>query len=145
MLVGRPQSDPMDVCPQPTSGATVRLVCTLSSPLPGAGLAVEWCGPCLGYFHTSRLVVLLQWDLAYLPGWIHKVQKGQRGRLSSLCHWQSPAGGPCITGREVGPSEGWIHRSTVLGVCAMQALSVTGTGSLWDFGLGMGHGNGACQ
>ena len=45
-------------------GATVRLVCTLSSSLPGAGLTVEWCGPCLGYFNTARLVVLLRWDLA---------------------------------------------------------------------------------
>ena len=34
--------------PQPTAGATDRLVCTLSSPLPGAGLTVEWCGSCMG-------------------------------------------------------------------------------------------------
>ena len=63
MLVGGAAVRP-DVCPQPTAGATVRLVCTLSSPLPGAGLTVEWCGPCLGYLHTARLVVLLRWDLA---------------------------------------------------------------------------------
>ena len=42
----------------------IRLVCTLSSPLPGAVLTVEWCGPCLGYLHSARLVVLLRWDLA---------------------------------------------------------------------------------
>ena len=58
MLVGVAAVRPY-VCPQPTTGATVRLVCTLSSPLPGAGLTVEWCGPCLGYLHTARLVVLL--------------------------------------------------------------------------------------
>ena len=57
MFVGRAAARP-DVCPQPTSGATVRLVCTLSFPLPGAGLTVEWCGPCLGHLHTARLVVL---------------------------------------------------------------------------------------
>ena len=46
---------------KPTTGTKVRLVCTLSSPLQGAGLTVEWCGPCLCYMHTARLVVLLQW------------------------------------------------------------------------------------
>ena len=25
---------------------------------------MQWCGPCLGYFHTARLVVLLRWELA---------------------------------------------------------------------------------
>ena len=57
-----PQSDLMSA-PSPQLGP-VRLVCTLSPPLSGAGLTVEWCGPCLGYLHTARLVVLLQWDLA---------------------------------------------------------------------------------
>ena len=28
---------------------------------------------------------------------------------------------PCSTGREADPSEGWIHRSTGLGVCLVQA------------------------
>ena len=51
--------------------------------------------------------------------------------------------GPCGTGRESDPPEGWIHRSTVLGVCMVQASSLTGTGSLWDFGWGMGEGDGA--
>ena len=58
VLVGGATVRP-DVCPQPTAGATVRLVCTLSSPLPGPGLTVEWCGASLGYLHTARLVVLL--------------------------------------------------------------------------------------
>ena len=44
MLVSRATVGP-DVCPQPTVGATVRLVYTLSSSLPGVGLTVEWCGP----------------------------------------------------------------------------------------------------
>ena len=39
--------------------------------------------------------------------------------------------GPCSTGREADQSEGWIHRSTALGVCAVQASLVTGTASLW--------------
>ena len=39
--------------------------------------------------------------------------------------------------------EGWLHRSTALGVCAEQASFLAGTGSLWDFGRGMGEGDGA--
>ena len=31
----------------------------------------------------------------------------------------------------------------MLGVCTVQARSVTGTGFLWDFGWGMGEGDGA--
>ena len=44
--------------------------------------------------------------------------------------------GPCSTGRESDPPEGWICRSTALGVCAVQGSS------LWDFGWGMGEGDG---
>ena len=51
--------------------------------------------------------------------------------------------GPCSTGRESDPPlEGWILRSTALGVCAVQANSLARTGSLWDFGWGMGEGDG---
>ena len=53
--------------------------------------------------------------------------------------------GPFSTWREADPSEGWIHRSTALGVCSGQASSVMGTSSLWDFGWGMGKGDGAGQ
>ena len=38
--------------------------------------------------------------------------------------------GLCGTRREADPLEGWIHRSTALGVCEVQAISVMGTGSL---------------
>ena len=71
-----------DVCPQPTAGATARLVCSLSSPLPGAGLTVEWCGPCLGSLDPARLVVLLGWDLAkgVLEGVDLQGAQGQEGQ-----------------------------------------------------------------
>ena len=49
----------------------------------------------------------------------------------------------CGTGRESDPLEGRIRRSTALGVCTVQASSLAGTGSLWDFGWGMGEGDGA--
>ena len=53
----------------------------------------------------------------------------------------SPLGeGRCSTRREADPSEGWIHRSTALGLCAMQTSSVTGTGSLWNFIWGWERG-----
>ena len=51
--------------------------------------------------------------------------------------------GPCGTGRESDPLERWICRNTALGVCSVQASSLTGTGSFWDFGWGMGRGDGA--
>ena len=52
--------------------------------------------------------------------------------------------GPCSTGRESDPPpEGGIRRSTALGICVVQASSLAGTGSLWDFGWGMGEGDGA--
>ena len=116
MLVGGVTVTP-DVCPQLTPGATVRLVCTLSSPLPGAGLTVEWFGHGLGYLHTARLVVLLRWGLS-------------KGILVVPCG----RGPEALGGRQADPWEGWIHRSTALVICAVQVSSVTGTGSLWNFG-----------
>ena len=38
--------------------------------------------------------------------------------------------GLCSSGREADPLEGWIHRSTALGICMVQASSVRGTVSL---------------
>ena len=52
--------------------------------------------------------------------------------------------GSCGTGSESDPlPEGWICRSTALGVCRVQASSLAGTGSLWDLGWGMGEGDGS--
>ena len=105
MLVGRATVRP-DVCPQSCPGATVRLVCTLSSSLPGAGLTMEWCGPCLGCLHTARLVMLLQWDLA--KGQISQGGSarctGARGAVLACFVIGGPLWeGPCSTRREAGP------------------------------------------
>ena len=89
-----------DVYPQATAKAMMRLACTLSSLLLGAGLTVEWRGPFLGCLLTARLVVLLQWDLAYQPRWIHKMHRDGRGRLSAVGGLLQE--GPCSTGREAG-------------------------------------------
>ena len=52
--------------------------------------------------------------------------------------------GPCGSGRELDLlPEVWLRRSTELGVCVERASSLAGTGYLWDFGWGMGEGDGA--
>ena len=110
---------------------------------------MEWCGPCLGCLHAARLVVPLRWDLA--KGILARVDpqgaQGQEGQAQLALPWVVPCGrGPtALGGREAGLWEGWIHRSTALGVCAEQASSVSGTGSLWDSGWGMGEGDGTSQ
>ena len=67
-----------DVCPQPTAGATVRLVCAFSSPLLGAGFTGGGMAR-LAYLHTEACGA---GDLAYELGWIGMVHG--RGSLSSL-------------------------------------------------------------
>ena len=76
MLVGGAAVRP-DVCPLPTAEATVRLVCTFSSPLLGARFIVGWCGPCLGYLHTARLVVLGIWHISWGGSPSAQGQEGQ--------------------------------------------------------------------
>ena len=76
-------------------------------------------------------------------GWIRRVVSvrcsgvGEAG-LASFALSGPLREGPCSTRREADPSVGWIHRSTVLGICVVQASSVMGTGSLWNFGWEMG-------
>ena len=144
MLVGGAAVTP-DVCPQPTNGATARLVCTLNSPL-------QWQDPlwsCVAsVWATCTLPVL--W---YCFDGIWCISRGGSARCtgaggvgSSHFAFGDPLWeGLCGTGWEADPWEGWIRRSTVLGVCAVQASSVMGIGSLWDFGCGMGEGDGASQ
>ena len=85
----------------------------------------------LGYLHTARLVVLGIWRISW-------------GGLAR-CTGAGGAGSAHFSFGDLSdlPPEGWIRRSTALGVCAVQACSLAGTGSLWDFGWGMGEGDGA--
>ena len=129
-----------DVCSKPTTGATVRLVCTLSSPLPGAGLLSGvtpvwatctlpglWC--CLdGIWHISR------------GGSARCTRAGGAG---SALFAALPSGDPlqegtCSTRREADTLEGWIYRSTALGVCEVQASLVNS----FPLGLWLGDGRG---
>ena len=72
------------------------------------------------------------------------MHRGTRGRLSSLCHQWSLVGG-ALQHREgdrlIGGMDPQKHH---MGICVVQASLVTGTGFLWDYGWGMGEGDGAC-
>ena len=95
----------------------------------------------MGYLHTARLVVLGIWRIAW--GGTARCT-GVGGAGSAPFSFTDPLQEvPCSTWTESDPLEGWIRRSTALGVCAVQASSLAGTGSLWDFGWGMGEGDGA--
>ena len=76
------------------------------------------------------------------------MHRGRRGGLSLLCHGWFLAGGALKHqegGRPIRGMDPQKHRSTVLGVCTVQASLLTGTGSLWNFRWGMGEGFGTCQ
>ena len=72
----------------------------------------------LGYLHTARLVVLGIWRIS-CGGSARCTGAGGAGsaRFSFGDLLQE---GPCSTGREPDPPEGWICRSTALGVCSLQ-------------------------
>ena len=135
MLVGRAAVRP-DVCPSP--------------PL---GPQSDWCLPYLPLSQGQNSLwsgVAPVWASCTLPGlWccfdgIWRISWGGSTRYtvaggvgSARFAFSGPLQeGPCSTRSEANPSEGWIHRSTALGVCMVQASSVMGTGSLWDFGWG---------
>ena len=141
MLVGGAQSDLM------------------SAPSPPLGPQSDWCVPYLPFSQGQDSLwsgVASVWATCTLPGlWyyfygIWHINQGGSARCtgaggagSALFAFSVPLWeGPCSTRREADLLEGWIHRSTALGVCAVQASSVMGTGSLWDFGWGLGEGDG---
>ena len=129
----------------------------MSAPIPLLGPQSDWCVPSLplslgrdslwggvaqlGYLHTARLVVLGIWRIS----WGGSARCTGAGGAGSACFsFRDPLReGPCGTRRESDPLEGWIRRSTGLGVCVVRASSLVGTGSLWDFGCEMGAGDGA--
>ena len=134
----------------------------MSAPSPPLGPQSDWCLPYLPLSQGQYSLwsgVAPVWATCTLPAlccWFDGIWCISWGG-SSTCTGAGGAGlapfamggplweGSCSTGKEAGPSEGWIHRSTALGICTAQASSVTGTGSLWNFGWGMAEGDGACQ
>ena len=133
-----------DVCPQPTAGATVRLVCAFSSPLLGAGFTVGWCGPSGLLAHCQACGIRLGiWCIS----WGGSARcTGVGGAGSARFSFGEPLWeGPCGTRRESDLPEGWIRRSTALGVCAVQASSVASKfhGRNWfPLGFWLGDGRG---
>ena len=125
-------------------GATVRPdVC----PQPTLGPQSDWCVPYLPLSQRQDSLwsgVAPVWATCTLPGlWccfygIWCISWGGSTRCTGVggadsAHFAFSGRlqeGPCGTGREADPSEGWIHQSIVLGVCAVQASSLLGTGSL---------------
>ena len=81
-----------DVFPQPTAVATVRLVCTFSSPLLGAGFTgVAW-----PIWATCTLTVLWCWGSGLLAGVDRQGARGQKGQAqlafpSVICFGWGPA------------------------------------------------------
>ena len=131
-------------------------------PHPPLGPQSDWCVPYLPLTQGQDSLwsgVTPVWATCTLPGlWccfdgIWHISWGGSARctemggaaLASFAGGGPLGEGPCSTRREADPSEGWIQRNTALGICVVQASSVMGTGSLWNFGCGMGEGNGTCQ
>ena len=72
---------------------------------------------------------------------IGQVHRGGRGRLSSLFLWISASGWALRHREGVRPAGGMDPQKHSIG--CLQASSLAGTGSLWDFGWGMGEEDGA--
>ena len=133
-----------------------------SAPSAHGGPQSDWCVPYLPLSQERDSLwsgVAPVWATCTLPGlWccfngVWRISWGGSARCTGVGGagsarfafgglWQE---GPCGTRREEDPLEGWIHRSTVLGVCRVQAISVMGTGSIWNSGWGIGKGDGTCQ
>ena len=124
-------------------------------PSPPLGPQSDWCVPSLplswGGIHcgvgwpiwaTCTLPGLWCWGSGVLVGGDRQGAQGWEGKALlafplEICFGRGPAalGGSQIRLR--------IRRSTTLGVCAVQVSSLARTGSFWDFGWGMGEGDGA--
>ena len=100
----------------------------------------DWCVPSLpsprGRIHCG--VVWPVWATCTLPGlwcwgsgilaWVDQQgAQGREGQAQLTFPSEIRLGeGPCSTRRESDPLEGWIRRRTALGVCVVQASSLTG-------------------
>ena len=134
----------------------------MSVSSPPLGPHSDWCVPYLPLSQGQDSLwsgVAPVWAICTLPDlWcffdgIWHISQGGSARCTGAggagfdsCAMGGPLQeGPCSTRRGADPLEGWIHKSTELGVCTVQASLVPGIDSLWNFGWGMGRGDGACQ
>ena len=110
----------------------------MSAPSPSLGPQSDGCVPYLPLSQGQDSLcsgVAPVWATCTLPGlwccfygiwhisWGGSARCTGAGGAGSACFsFGDPLReGPCSTGREADPSEGWIHRGTVLGVCVVQA------------------------
>ena len=125
-----------------------------------AGLQSDWCVSSLPLSQGQDSLwsgVAPVWATCTLPGlWCCCDGIWHIGGGSTRCTGAGGAGlaqfaiggplreGPCSTerGRQAHQRDGSTEST---GICTVQASSVTGTGSLWDFGWGMGEGDGSGQ
>ena len=116
-------------------------VCLLF-PSPRGGIH---CGVAWPIWATCTLPGLWCWGSGVLAGVGRQGARGAGGAgLARFSLGDPLQEGPCGSRRESDPlTEVWLRRSTELGVCAERASSLAGTGSLRDFGWGMGGGDGA--
>ena len=128
----------------------------MSAPSPPLGPQSDWCVPYLplsqrqdslwsGVAVVGAACTLSGWWYCFNGIWPRAISQGGSARCTRAggaglaCF---AVGGPLQEGpcsREAGPSEGWIHRSTALGVCSVQASSAR----IWfplEFQLGDGRG-----
>ena len=136
-----PQSDLMSA-PSPPLGPQTGVCLLFPSPRGGIHCGVVW-----PIWATCTLPGLWCWGSGILAGVGRQGAPGAGG--AGLTHFSlgDPLQeGPCGSRRESDLlKEVWLCRSTVLGVCSERASSLTGTGSLWDFGWGVGKGDGAAK
>ena len=127
----------------------------MSAPSPPLGPQSDWCVPYLPFSQGQDSLwsgVTPVRATCTLPGlWccsdgIWCISQGGSARCTEVGgagsdHFADGGPlreGPCSTEREADPLEGWIHRSTALGVCTVQASSVNWFP--WGFWLGDGRG-----
>ena len=127
----------------------------MSAPSPLLGPQSDWCVPYLSLSQGQDSLwsgVDPVWVTCTLPGlWccfdgIWSISQGGSSRCTGVGGADSARfafggplqEGPCSTSREADLSEGWIHRSTVLGICAVQASSV----NWFPLGFRLGDGRG---
>ena len=110
----------------------IRLVCAFSSPLLGAGFTVGWHGPSGLLAHCQACG---SGDLAYYLGWIGKVHRGRRGRLSSLFLQRSASGGVLCHREGVRPAAGGVTPQKHSVGCLSGASKFPGRKKLVPFGI----------
>ena len=145
MLVGGATVKP-DVCPKPMRGPQTGVYLILPSPRGRNHWGVVWpLSGLLGHCQACGAALMGSGQGHIRRGGSTKCTGAGGTGLARFVLSGPLKEGPCNTGREAGPSVGWIHRSIALGICWVQASSVTQTCSLWNFSWGMGEGSGACQ